>query len=336
VLRLALAILLTHHVSGMPGDPNLGRPEVFIVEDPAATVAFRPVEEVIDRMLLRGLTNLTTQTNPRDAWLSLVRTQDVIGIKVFTEPGPNSGTRQAVVAALVKSLLAAGIPAKNLIVWDKHIIHLRLAGYGKLESRFGVRLAGSADSGYDPATFYENSILGTLVWGDFEFGRKDETVGRRSYVSKLVTQEMTRIINVTPMMNHNQAGVVGALYNLAIGSVDNTRRFEDESARLATAVPEVFALPVLADRVALNIVDALVCQYEGEERSLLHYSASLNQLRFSRDPVALDALSLQELERQRQLAKTPRLKPNMELYSNAELLELGVSDPSKIRITHLK
>jgi hypothetical protein len=112
-------------------------------------------------------------------------------------------------------------------------------------------------------------------------------------------------------------------------------RFESQPDRLATAVPEIYALSSLSDRVVLNIVDALICQYEGEERSLLHYSAVLNQLRFSRDPVALDMLSLEELDRQRQLAKVPAVKTNRELYANASLLELGVSDEKRIQIENI-
>jgi len=82
----------------------------------------------------------------------------------------------------------------------------------------------------------------------------------------------------------------------------------------------------------LNITDALMCQYEGAERGLLHYSAVLNQLRFSRDPVALDVLSIQELDRQRQLAHAPPVKPNLKLYSNAALLQLGVDDLKRIQV----
>jgi hypothetical protein len=58
----------------------------------------------------------------------------------------------------------------------------------------------------------------------------------------------------------------------------------------------------------------------------------LNELRFSRDPVALDVLSLQELERQRQAANAPVAKSNHELYSNAALLELGVNDLKRIQV----
>ena len=64
-------------------------------------------------------------------------------------------------------------------------------------------------------------------------------------------------------------------------------------------MPEIYALPVLGDRVALNITDALIGQYEGGSRGLLHYSSVLNQLWFSHDPVALDTLAIKELDRER-------------------------------------
>jgi hypothetical protein len=137
-------------------------------------------------------------------------------------------------------------------------------------------------------------------------------------------------------MNHNEVGVAGNLFSLALGSVDNATRFESDPERLARVVPEIYALPSLSDRVVLNIVDALICQYEGEERSLLHYSTVLNQLRFSRDPVALDVLSIHELDAQRQVAKVPPIKANLDLYNNAELIELGVSDLKRIHVQNLR
>jgi hypothetical protein len=82
-------------------------------------------------------------------------------------------------------------------------------------------------------------------------------------------------------------------------------------------------------------VDALICQYDGQNSGLLHYSAVLNQLRFSRDPVALDVLSLQEINHQRELADDPVAKTNFDLYSNASLLEIGVSDPQHIKVDKL-
>lgn len=307
--------------------------EIWVVEDAQATEAFQANRARVRLMVDRAITNLTCQTSVIAAWRSLIRTNDTVGLKVFSEPGPNSGTRPAVVAAVIEGLLAAGLPAGRMVIWDRHLTDLRLAGFFELGREFGVRLAGSAESGYDEANFYDTPLLGRLVWGDLEFGKKTIGTGRKSFVSKLVSLELTRIINITPLMNHNQVGVCGNLWSLAMGSVDNINRFESDPARLPVAVPDIYNLPSLGDHVVLNIVDALVCQYEGRERSLLHYSVPLNQLRFSRDPVALDVTSIAELNRQRRIAKAPPVAPQSELYNNASsLLELGVGELKDIRI----
>ena len=310
--------------------------QVVIVHDPEATKEFVARADRVQAMVVRAITNLTGRTTAAAAWRSLVSTQDIVGIKVFSEPGPYSGTRPAVAGAVAEGLIAAGLPPDHIILWDRRQIDLRLAGFVSLAKRLGVRVAGSAEAGYDETVFYETPLLGNLVWGDLEFGSKNQGIGRKSFVSKLVKGQMTRIINITPLMNNNETGVAGNLFSLALGSVDNAARFEAEADRMARAVPEIYALPVLSDRVVLNIVDALICQYEGEERSLLHYSTPLNQLRFSRDPVALDVLSIQELTAQREAAQAPPVKTSLDLYENAALLELGVSDLKKIQVMNLR
>jgi hypothetical protein len=312
------------------------RARIVAVQDPEATQAFAPRRERVQAMVDRAITNLTGKATVPEAWRSLVRTQDVVGIKVYSAPGPNSGTRPAVVAAVVKGLLAAGLPPQNIIVWDRLASDLRLAGFFELSNRFGIRVEGSADAGWDENTSYDRALLGRLVWGDLEFLKQGKGVGRKSFVSKLVSRQITRIINVTPLLNHNLAGVCGNLYSLALGSVDNILRFESDPDALVEAVPEIYALEAIGDHVVLNITDALVCQYEGEERGLLHYSTALNELRFSTDPVALDVLSLQELDNQRQAAHAPPVKPDQKLYTIASLLDLGVSDPKRILVERLK
>ena len=285
-------------------------------------------------MVNRAITNLTHKPTVPEAWLSLVSTQDIVGIKVLSAPGPNSGTRPSVVAAMVEGLLAAGLPPAHIIVWDREITDLRLAGFSALAKDYGIRIASSVQAGWDEKTFYnpDSPILGNLVWGDLEFGKKGDGIGRKSFVSNLASREITKIINVTPLLNHNDVGVSGNLFSLAMGSIDNIIRFESRPDSLATAIPEIYSLPSLSDHVVLNVTDALICQYEGGERGLLHYSATLNQLRFSRDPVALDVLSIQELNRQREAAHAPAVKPNLRVYSIAALLQLGTDDLKRIQV----
>jgi len=153
------------------------RAGVVIVHDPAATEAFQPRPAILQNMVNQGITNLTGKATVSAAWLSLVATQDVVGIKVFSEPGPNSGTRTAVAAAVVQGLLSAGLRPDQIIIWDKYQSDLRLAGFFELRRRYGVRVSGSAESGYDETNFYAMPLLGNLVWGDYEFGKKGEGVG---------------------------------------------------------------------------------------------------------------------------------------------------------------
>ena len=74
-------------------DTNAPSARVLIVEDSLATDELEPVPEKIRLMVDRGLTNLTGKPTARAAWLSLVSTNDTVGLKVFSSPGANSGTR---------------------------------------------------------------------------------------------------------------------------------------------------------------------------------------------------------------------------------------------------
>lgn len=327
----------TNTPPGQATPPNPARSRVVAVHDESATTNFEPRASVVRRMVDDGLIGLTGKATPAAAWRSVVAPTDVVGFKVCSAPGALSGSRPAVVAALVESLLAAGQAPERIIIWDKREVDLILAGWPALASRLGVRCRAAADAGWDETRSYESSTIGRLVAGDLEFGRAENNrTGRRSYVSRLVSRELTRIITVAPVLNHNQLGVNGHLANLALGSVDNTLRFEHDAARLAEAVPEICALDELLPRVAFGVTDALICQYRGEERTLLHYAIPGNELRFGTDLVSLDVLALLDIEAARRANPTDGEKPaRTDLYLNAELIELGVAQTNRIeRVRH--
>ena len=313
---------------------------VVVVHGDNLLDAFLADEERVETNFNRGLTYYTHETTVSNAWRSLVASNDIVGIKVFSEPGPVAGTRGAVVAAIVRGLVTAGLPRKHIIIWDRHEDDLRTAGFYDLGRVLGVRVAGAAEAGYDTNTYYlpDSPVIGQLVWGDLEFGitNKEFSLGKKSFVSKLVSQQMTKIISVAPLMNENAAGVCGHFFSLGIGSVDNTRRFEDNPDRLAVALPEIQALPVIGDRVALYVTDALLAQYEGGPGGYLQFSTIHNELWFGHDPVALDTMALKELMLQRRALNAPTLPTNFAIYTNAVLLQLGVDDPARIQIEKLK
>jgi hypothetical protein len=309
---------------------------VVVVREENLLNAFLADELRVEAVFNRGLLFFTRETTVSNAWRSLVATNDTVGIKVFSEPGPVCGTRPAVVSAIVRGLLAAGLPPEQIIIWDRHAEDLRRSGYFELARTLPVRVAGAAEAGYDTNAFYlpDSPVIGQLVWGDSEFGltNKNFSLGKKSYLSNLVSRQMTKIISVAPLMNENSAGLCGHFFSLGLGSIDNTRRFEGSPERLAVALPEIYALPLVGDRVVLHVTDALLGQYEGGPAGFLQFSTVDNELWFSHDPVALDTLALKELMAQRRALNAPVLPNNFGIYTNAMLLQLGVNDPSRIQI----
>jgi hypothetical protein len=311
---------------------------VVLVQGENLLNAYLPDDDRVQAAFNRGLTAFARTNDLSAAWRTLVKTNDVVGIKVFSIPGPLCGTRPAVVAAIVRGLLAAGLPPDHVIIWDKHTYDLRAAGFYELAAQLGVRVAGAAESGYDETNFYlpDSPVTGSLVWGDLEFGKKGDDIGKKSFVAQLVSRQLTKIISVAPLINENAAGLCGHFFSLALGSVDNTRRFEGDPDRLAVALPEIYALPSVGDRVVLNVTDALLAQYQGGPSSFLQYATELDQLWLSRDPVALDTLALKELARDRKKFNIPPLPANYQIYTNAVLLQLGLNDPARIMIEKVK
>ena len=313
---------------------------VTVVQGDHLLNAFVPDDARVEEAFNHGLTYFTGKATVSNAWRSLVGPKDIVGIKVFSAPGPICGTRPAVVAAMVRGLLAAGQPPDQIIIWDRHASDLETAGFYKLGRKLGVLVAGAAEAGYDSNAYYlpDTPVVGQLVWGDLEFGKtnKDFSIGKKSFLSKLVSQHMTKIISVTPLMNENSAGICGHFFSLAIGSVDNTRRFEDSGDRLAVALPEIYALPSVGDKVVLNVTDALLGQYQGGPANYLQYSTILQQIWFSRDPVALDTLGLKQLARERDAANVLPVPSNFEIYTNATLLQLGLSNPGQFQIEQVQ
>ena len=142
-LLAAVGVIAASAASWANSADTPGPARVVVAYHPGATEAFKPRPAIISNMVAKGVVQLTGTSNAVAAWQSLVSTQDTVGIKVYSSPGANSGTRPAVAAAVVEGLLAAGIPARRIIVWDKHRGDLRRAGYFEMAERYGIRVEGS-------------------------------------------------------------------------------------------------------------------------------------------------------------------------------------------------
>ena len=317
------------------------KPRIVLVEDKSALREFEVDNARVAEMVTEGMRRLTGRPSGAAAWLSLVTPADTVGIKVNSVPGPIGGTRKAVVDAVVRGLLEARLRPDRIIIWDQSLASLRAAGTTAWPSGTACGWPGAATPAGMSRSFTSRRSWARWSRATLDFKRGKENASRKSHLSRLLTGELTRIISVCPLINHNQAGVSGHVVGLVDGSMDNSRRFRLDSSTLSVAVPEILALEdaeqrrYLGDRLVLNITDALFCQYLGQSKCLLHYTAGLGQLRFSTDPVALDVFSIEELKRQRKRLEVDYSPPDSALYKNAALIQLGVSDPARREVVEI-
>ena len=317
-------------------------PQINVIRDDHSADRWEVDPKAVDQMVLAGLQQVTGKEDATDAWRSLVTPEDTVGIKVNAGPGRIGGTRSEVVDAVIRGLMAAKVPAKQIVIWDTTLKELRSAQFDRLAKRHGVRLAGSLDTGWDESVTYDESTLGTLIEGDLEFKTGEETISRKSHLTRLLTKEITRIISIQPLINHNRVGVSGHLVGLTRGAVDNDRRFDVATVILTEALPNIIALEnekqerYIGDRIALCITDALYVQFLGQSKALLHYTEPLGQLWFSSDPVALDIFGIETLEAKRQDLEIEFHPPRSKLYENATTVLIGESDPKRRKVEYLK
>ena len=323
--------------------------KVVIVESSEAVQSFVPNQEKIREMVDVGIKETTGEETALNGILSLISTNDVVGIKVYTLHSEAGGTRTEVVRAVIDILKEAGLPSEHIIVWVRSMDTLRSSGFLKLSKELKVGIAASSQEGFDKEVSYNSFFPSSLVAGDVEFNNKnnfditpvasrDSDVGRRSFLTKLLTKRITKIIMITPLLHHNLLGLTGHIYSLSSGSTDNFLRFEMDGDRLAEAASEIYAMEEVGDRVVLCITDALLCQYRGQNNGFLHYSKPLNELMFSFDPVALDWMSLKTMLDIRN--SIDGVNQSLSVFSpsgktlceNAILLELGNGHESKLQI----
>jgi len=267
---------------------------VVIVRDPATPN--------VPAMVAAGLKKLTGAATETEAWHTFVSSNDVVGIKISTRTAPLQATRRSVVDALVAGLESAGVAATNIWVFDRDPRKMQLAGYTGPQD---AAIIGG--TGWDAAVFYENRLVGKLIWGDLLFGKVDE-LDTRSHFPKLLTQKLTKLINVPVLQDHDPCGLAGGLYNISVGLVDNYRRFEDPRLPADAALFEIAAHPAVAHKLVLNVLDALVAGYAGGPEFKPQYSWPAGALYFSSDPVAVDNAGLELLQTKRREKQVPPLR----------------------------
>ena len=279
-------------VPGMPG-PYPAR--VVRTRSPRATSPDGATVDaaVVREMMDRGMRALTGETSAIAAWRRFFEPKDVVGIKVNAGGRPHCVSSPVIVAEIARQLMAVGIPPGQIVVYERFMGQLNEVNYAPHLPQ-GVQIQ-AAERGnrateqrdYDPLTYVEAQF----------FGEEDT----RSNMMRLVTERLTKIVNVPNMKDHGATGVTGCLKNVAYGSFSNVARTHQAGlTHTLTAVGTLAAVEPLRSRTVLQVMDGLRAVWHGGPFApTTRYVFHPRQVLFGTDPVAIDRLLLDVIDDKR-------------------------------------
>jgi Domain of unknown function (DUF362) len=341
-VALILFCAVTFSVQAQTPRPAPTPSIVYAVHNPASIKDYKTNPRVVHEMVNRLVLAATSQSEVGKAWASLVSPQDRIGIKISAAGGELFTTHHDVVNAIVDGLVAAGHPRSTIIVWDRSLGGIKDAGYRAGIDGYQLQAITPRD-GYDAKAVFTAPLIGQLIWGDLEYlgdARKMlsdiENSSNVSHFSKILSNEVNKIINVPVMSISETNGIAGCIYNITIPNIDNWRRFAQGSRFGEDSLAQIYANPLIAKKVVFNLMDGLIAEYAGGPQSQPNYATHHATLYASKDPVALDTIALKRLEEWRARASLPKIARLAAYIDVASQLGLGNSGPNRIEIRNIE
>ncbi len=329
---------------GLKSMPGLYPGLVAVVKNTRSVKDNAIIEQEVYDMIARSMLELTGEKKLKKAWRKFVSPGDRIGLKVNPVAGKSLSTSHEVVRSVIAQLEESGIKRSQLTIWDRREFELTDAGFTP-ENYPGIRIVGTEQMdkeglyyGKDGKLYGEHMIdRDWYYWADVE-GEYDEYTmpymvngGKYSYFTKIVTQELDKIINI-PILKNAGMTVTLALKNLAFGSVSNTGRLHAKLWNETCA--QVCAFAPLRDKVVLNIADGIKGCFNGGPGANPQFFCDYHTIITGSDPVAVDRIGYDIVLAKRiaeglQKAGTPQA---LEFMLQAERLSLGVADREKIEL----
>ena len=190
--------------------------------------------------------------------------------------------------------MGIGVPVSQIYLYERFQSQLDEVQLRAASARPGLQIVAAEranrytdNSGYDPATYLEANL----------FGEEDT----RSSMMRLVSQRLTKIINIPNMKDHGATGVTGCLKNIAYGSFSNVARTHQRGkSHTYSVVGTLAGIEPLRSRTVLQIMDGLRAVWHGGPFArTTRYVFYPRQILFGTDPVAIDRLLLDIIEDKR-------------------------------------
>ncbi len=287
------------------------------VPEKSRVVIAREARAPVSRLLDRAMQSFFAADSPVAAWRKAVRPGEVVGLKVNCLSGKGASTGTGLVEAICERLQQAGIPQKDIVIWDRLNSDLESAGYRVANRKDRIRCLGNDEAGYDT----ELAIYGSAG----------------SLISNTIAKTCDAVINLPVLKDHGIVGVTLALKNL-FGAIHNPNKYHVNCGD--PYVADVNMLPAIRRKVRLTICDGMTAQYEGGPSYMPQWSWPYNGLIVSRDPVALDFTGWRIIEKKR---AEMGMKPLREMKREPAYIaraadaqhKLGTNDPKLIDVVEV-
>lgn len=338
--------------SSTPGIPGPFPGRVIAVERPGLVIQRKYQREAVRQALNKGMMELTGAPSPVQAWRFFFEPGDVVGLKLNPVGRPFVMSSPEVVLEIIDGLKSAGVQTKNVVAYDRYRREFLDAGFDKWLPA-GVRWTYGTDqvdplqldmAMYDEAQYVEMPLV--LPAGD-----PKNPHHRRSYLSKFITKDVNKVVNLCVLKHHQSAGVTVALKNLSHGLVNNVSRSHPTPTlnTCGTFIPNIVDHPIIRQKVVLNILDGGLGAYHGGPgQKVQKYVWEHNTMYFSTDPVAMDKTGWGAIDAQRKSvgmlpiatakpdADSTYLNMQVEHIEIAGVLGLGMFADNKIDVRRFK
>jgi uncharacterized protein (DUF362 family) len=278
-----------------------------------------PKAEPAKALLEKALCQLTGDSTLVGALKRFIHPADKVAVKVNGIAGQRGATMAVnfeFILPLVEALLELGVAADKLVVFEQ---------FGNFLAGTRVNVAANrlpAGVRVETHDNYRAKMPEVIV-----FNRV-----KTRYVQQVT--DATAIIDMTMMKHHSLCGFTGAMKNMTHGQIINPH---DHHSHLCNPqIPLLYNFPVLRSRVRLHLVDACKIIYdEGPLDTNPAKRVPHGAVYAATDPVALDRIGWDVIERERKERKAPSLATiarSPDYILTAGDLGLGIADLNQIRL----
>jgi uncharacterized protein (DUF362 family) len=289
---------------------------VRVTKPGALGSAVMPSREMARQMVDRAVMDLTGTSKPESAWAQFAGATDKVLIKPNAFGFPAMAAHPETAWAIADALMAVGVPADSIIIYDQMSGRMQAARYRLTQPKAaGVRVLSNKQAPYET-----------------QF--RKTPAGRTQLALPVLWASV--IIDLAVIKTHDLSGVTCAMKNITHGVVVNPGAFHRDGC---AGIPHLWSIPEIKDKVKLVVTDGFKLLYEGGPHDKPRFKVPFDSIFATTDPVAMDRLAWEYVDEVRkgkgkktltEIGKPPKF------IEAAAAMGLGVAARDQIKVVEAK